>query len=155
MGRSFEGHPGGIRRLRNLLEGEHGGALWADLWTRGFKPDHAGTVGHSWYDMRVLIEHGMPNDGTSALFRSINPDDWMWASLDSRLLAEMATIVSDLRFFKVASLVEGDIPEEFGRVKYGPRVEPPAEEDGPAKSDSVENARAVAAQIRAEMSGAA
>lgn len=97
----------------------------------------------------------MPNDGTSALFRSINPDDWMWASLDSRLLAEMATIVSDLRFFKVASLVEGDIPEEFGRVKYGPRVEPPAEEDGPAKSDSVENARAVAAQIRAEMSGAA
>ncbi|QZD97534.1 tail assembly chaperone [Gordonia phage LonelyBoi] len=150
-GEASKVNQGGIRRLRELLEGEHGGALWADLWTRGFKPDHAGTVGYSWYDLKTLFEW-LPNDGNSALFRSLNPDDWMWASIDSRLLAEIATTASDHRFLTAASLME-EVPSDYWRTRYGPKTtDDPAVVERAAEAESASlKAQQVADEIRAEM----
>ncbi|QLF84156.1 tail assembly chaperone [Gordonia Phage Jablanski] len=142
---------GEIRRLRELLEGEHGGALWVDLWTRGFKPDHAGTVGYSWYDLKTLFEW-LPNDGNSALFRSLNPETWQWANLDTRLLAEIATIGSDHRFLTAASLME-EVPNDYWRTKYGPKTtDDAADVERAAEAESASaKAQQVADEIRAEM----
>lgn len=103
--------------------------------------------------MKVLIEHGMPNDGTSALFRSVNPDDWMWADINARLLAELATMASDMRFIAAASRME-EVPKDWRPTTYGPALQPVDDEDAPAESEKVDNARAIAEQIRAEMAGA-
>lgn len=95
--------------------------------------------------MRVIFEH-MPNNETSALFRSLNPDDWIWADTQTRLLAIIATAVEDSRYFAAASLNwnDGEMPKEYYPSVYGPKV---PEEPKP----SAAGAREAAAAIRAEM----
>ncbi|MDJ0010095.1 hypothetical protein [Gordonia alkanivorans] len=111
-----------------------------------------GTVGYSWYDLKVMIEWGLPNDPTSALFRSLNPTDWMWATVEARLLAEIATQTSDVRFLTAASLMQ-DVPEDYWPSTYGPQIEktPDSEDQRQVSKESTASAKSVADEIRASL----
>lgn len=103
--------------------------------------------------MRVILEH-MPNDATSALFRSLNPDTWMWAGVNPQLMAEVATMARDLRFITAARILGDDMPTEWQPARYGPPQEESEEapdEATPLPADRDARALAVVKQIRAEM----
>lgn len=151
MAGRVEGVAGGIRRLRDLLDGEHSGALHYDLITRGFRPELVGSFGHSWYDLRVLVEW-LPNTGTSALFRSLNPDTWMWMDIDSQLLAKIATTMSEHRFISAAQALGEKVPEDWHPVRYGPPSTEPKEPEEPVDRDAA--ALAIANSIRASLAAA-
>ena len=146
MERRLEGDSGGIRRLRDLLDGEHGGAFWYDLRAHNFQPELVGTVGHSWYDMRVILEHAKP-DGSSALFRALNPETWMWTDIPSRLLAYIATSNDDIRFIEAAQAYgPEDMPDTYLPAVYGPLAKPEAEPE--PDNDRIERARAIGDEFR-------
>lgn len=87
------------------------------------------------------------------LHRNLNPD-WRFADATPYLLAEIATIESDRRYFEVARVVE-DVPERYWPARYGPvRDEDSSDRtsvDETTEVDSDARARAGADAIRAEM----
>ena len=83
------------------------------------------------------------------LFRAWNPDTWLWSDPSAMLLAEVATITSDMRYLQAAQFdwKDGEIPEQYWSARYGPpRPEPLAVDDGQSKN--VDTARQVAASMR-------
>jgi hypothetical protein len=81
---SFHGEPGGIRGLRELLNGEHGGALRYDLLQLGYiRQDIGYRIG--WDTLRDFITWLGP---TSATYRSNNPKTW-WVTTELQFLANI------------------------------------------------------------------
>ena len=87
------------------------------------------------------------------LHRKINPD-WRFADPIPFLLAEIATIESDRRYFDIARIME-DVPEQYWPARYGPQRDEDSSEQTTAEQttevDRDARARAGAAEIRAEM----
>lgn len=112
-----------------------------------------GTLGASWYDMRVILEH-TPADGSSALFRALNPETWIWAKVDTQMLAHIATASEDSRFLTASQFFDQkDFPDDYLPHAYGPRVGASDEEKAETRQAADDRARSVADEIRAEMSG--
>lgn len=80
------------------------------------------------------------------LHRKLNPD-WRFADPVAYLLAEIATIESDRRYFEAARLME-DVPERYWPARYGPAREDSSEQA--TENNEADQARAVAAGIRDE-----
>ncbi|MGC5249470.1 hypothetical protein ACPXB3_21400 [Gordonia sp. DT219] len=89
------------------------------------------------------------------LHRKINPD-WRFSDPVPYLLAEIATIESDRRYFELARIMD-DVPERYWPAEYGPaRADEDSSDqmtDGQTTSEMDSDARALAGaeQIRAEM----
>lgn len=61
------------------------------------------------------------------MFRKLNPDTWRWADPGPQLLAEIATMLSDLRFFQAARLFGiDDLPAVYLPGRFGPPGSEPA-----------------------------
>ncbi|WAB10580.1 tail assembly chaperone [Gordonia phage Ecliptus] len=138
---------GGIFGLHRLLE-EHGEAVEYDLIERGLRLRDLGKPWFSWTDLRAL-EKRARTDWTMELFRSRNPETWLWADPKTMLFAEVATTASDLRYFAAFNLgwPDGEVPERYWPSRYGPpRNEPvqAASDD----SEDIDTARQVAASMR-------
>ena len=88
------------------------------------------------------------SDTSMELHRKLNPD-WRFSDPATFLLSEMASMMSDLRYFATAEIVGGfdDVPVEYLPAKYGP---PSSEPEPPRPTESaIDRARQVAAEIRA------
>ena len=77
MGSGVEDHAGGIRGLRNLLTGEHSGAVVYDLLKAGWRESDIGTAALSWSEFRDFVAW-LPPTGESAFHRSKYPKSWWW-----------------------------------------------------------------------------
>lgn len=76
----------------------------------------------------------------------------MWADPAVTLLAEIATIVRDQRYYTVLPVLGDDVPDEYLPGRYGPpRQGSDATEPDNDVIDRDARALAGAAQIRAEM----
>lgn len=113
-----------------------------------------GTARFSWSDLRAIVTRAQ-HDPKSALYRSLNPSDWMWADPVAYLLAEIATMESERLFVEVSRGYNDpqDVPQRYWPAHYGPDREPAADHASQAEVavESAQNARDVAAKIRAEM----
>jgi hypothetical protein len=89
------------------------------------------------------------------LHRKINPD-WRFNDTVSFLLAEIATIESDRRYFEAARVMD-DVPEQYWPARYGPASLSEDSSDQTTRSElaieSADRARAVADEMRAGMFG--
>ncbi|AEK07767.1 tail assembly chaperone [Mycobacterium phage Avani] len=81
---------GGIIGLSDLLDGEHGGAIRADLLARGWTIRDIGPR-ISWGDVRDLIAW-LPPNGDSAYYRSLHPRSWWWTPLFDFLAMILVTL---------------------------------------------------------------
>ncbi|QLF84238.1 tail assembly chaperone [Mycobacterium phage Soul22] len=81
---------GGIVGLSDLLDGEHGGAIRADLLARGWTIRDIGTR-LSWADVRDLITW-LPPNGDSSYYRSLHPRSWWWTPLFDFLAMILVTL---------------------------------------------------------------
>lgn len=92
------------------------------------------------------------SDPATELYRTLNPN-WRFEEPAAYLLAEIATIHSDIRFIQAVQLV-GDsenVPEEYWPAKYGPRTEQSEPEEPEQGESAADRARRVAAEIRAQL----
>ena len=89
------------------------------------------------------------SDTSMELHRKLNPD-WRFSDPATFLLSEMASMMSDLRYFATADIVGGfdDVPNEYWPAEYRPRDEPEVVVEPDTSSD---RARKVADEIRAEL----
>lgn len=112
-----------------------------------------GTPRFSWVDLRVIVGRAQ-NDPKSALFQSLHPEDHFWADPNTRLLAAIATDVSWIKYLTVVPMVDDvkNMPAEWRPDRYGPPPQGTHDDSEEEESAvSVERARAIAAEIRAEM----
>ncbi|WP_341258215.1 hypothetical protein [Gordonia malaquae] len=99
----------------------------------------------SWWELREAIL-AFREDTKSSFYRALNPD-YVWADPQTQLLAEVATLLSDLRFLDAVSKFE-DLPDEYLPGRYGPGR--PDEErviDG-AAAEREQKAISVGAELR-------
>ena len=149
MGRRVEGDDGGIRGLRQLIEGEHAGAINTDLRRHHYPGvEWAGTIHLSWWELKHFLEY-LQHDQGSALARRVDPDGAGW-DLQSQLLAEIATHTSAIRHMTAVPVLGEGMPADWGASMYGPKAKMAA----PAKrGKSVEEKKAIAARARARAAG--
>ena len=100
MAFSFNGEPGGIRGLRQLIA-EYPEAIEYDLITHGLSLDDLGSERLSWRDLKVIVTRMPPN--RSALQQELGPQDAAW-TLTNHLLAE---VVDSLRLLLWAKTRDG------------------------------------------------
>lgn len=145
----LEGERGGIRSLRELIEGDHAGAVNDDLRRAGYPGvEWAGTLSLSWWELLEFLKN-LRQDSSSSLYRALNPDDYMWADMDTLLLAEIATHTSTSRWLDAVGKLE-EIPVEWAPGQYGPRVPEPVEDVSAreVEVDRERHAREVGASLR-------
>lgn len=96
----------------------------------------------------------LPRDKTSAFYRKLNPDEWIWSDANAVLLAEIATVLSDLRWMEAAARVGVDeIPDRWQMRTYGPPRASEGDEQQP-EVRSLDEKRAIAERARRRAIGA-
>jgi hypothetical protein len=119
MAERFRDFAGGILGLlEQLNDDKKSGALERDLLEHGLRLRHTGSEEFTWRDLIVFVRE---SPQTSAFYRAVNPDTWMWTH-EALLFAGVHDLLSIIAWQKTADGSKGrNIPEPLPRPGVTPK----------------------------------
>lgn len=97
--------------------------------------------------MKAVHDNLLPTE--SAYYRARFPDEWFWADVKTRLVANTATAVEKTHYLLAAQFWGEQVPEIFEWTEYGPIIDKPEHvDDVDQAAADIQKARDIATKMR-------